>query len=79
VQNLNVSSQISLLFSFLSYTAIGTTVRVIKTDSTGAAFILSAPAGFSLIGDTGVFGSFATGVLDVTVISSSQAYCSKVS
>ena len=78
VQNLNTGAQIGLTLSFLAYTSIGTTVRIIKTESTGAAFILFAPAGITLLGDTGVFGSYATGVLEVTVVSSTQAYCAKV-
>jgi hypothetical protein len=75
VSNTNTSSQIGLSLAFLAYTSIGVTVRIIKTDSTGAAFILAAPTGITLIGNTGVFGSFATGVLEVTVISSTQAFC----
>jgi hypothetical protein len=76
VQNTNTSSQIPLYLSFLAYTPVGATITIMKLDA-NPGFILTSVSGYTLLGDTGVFGNFSTKTLQVTVISSTQAFCTQ--
>jgi hypothetical protein len=66
--------QLNLTLSFLTFSPIGFRVQVYKTDNT-AGFALVAPAGISLLGNIGVFGTTPISVmkLEIVKISASQA------
>lgn len=65
-----------LTLGWLSYSPVGMRVLISKRDNT-AGFSLSAPGGISLVGDTGTFGAFVSGVkfLEVFKLNGSTAIC----
>lgn len=67
-------AQLNLTLGFLSYAPVGFRANIYKLDNT-TGFIPVAPAGITLLGDTGLFGAYPTSVmkLEVVKISSTQA------